>query len=449
MCALAFEGQGPCAAGWCINPPLQVPGGQALAELRVDADPMLQSIDGLSTGLIQIVGQPGDFVNLGTLDGAGLFLGFAQLDAASYGSIFVGNPPDASNRLFRVESVFGGTSLYPPRGGQSVDAIDSVDVNLDGTADRLDLSIEPRRLHLSLGNPGGLAEERNHIYELVLEEGEYGHITNLSATGGAISRIGDLDSQLLVLPGSNPPLYVQNLYDLDGDSNADEVIVLRRDLGQPDYVIEFIQDVSTVPVVTQVFQIPNGAVPNHFIISDYDLDLDLDICIQMEDQLPIVFVNDGLGVFVPLPGPLYLGTGEDFKDVVSVNGAPATCSGIVEATGGDVVSIFACSPNHTFDFMPYILIGQEFVPGFPPPGIPLFGVAINPGGTPAPFLLVDGGAPSPIGPLELVLPGGNLHSFLIPPGLTGLSLMLQSLVISPNTSNGFFAASYGTEVRFN
>ncbi len=70
MCALAFEGQGPCAAGWCINPPLQVPGGQALAELRVDADPMLQSIDGLSTGLIQIVGQPGDFVNLGTLDAA-------------------------------------------------------------------------------------------------------------------------------------------------------------------------------------------------------------------------------------------------------------------------------------------------------------------------------------------------------------------------------------------
>ena len=43
---------------------------------------------------------------------------------------------------------------------------------------------------------------------------------------------------------------------------------------------------------------------------------------------------------------------------------------------------------------------------------------------------------------------GNLHAFLVPPGLGGASIMVQSWHLSPNAFNGFVAFSDGHQLDF-
>jgi hypothetical protein len=45
-------------------------------------------------------------------------------------------------------------------------------------------------------------------------------------------------------------------------------------------------------------------------------------------------------------------------------------------------------------------------------------------------------------------PAGGLWTIAVPPGLSGLSLMLQPAAIHPAVLNGVFALGDGHEVRF-
>ncbi|MEE9394273.1 MAG: hypothetical protein V3W41_17375 [Planctomycetota bacterium] len=449
---VAIAGQGACPGGWCIAAPGPCFVGQNVAQVKPQTDPAMRNSSGLCSGFLETDANPGDATTVRSLSNGSLIFGMGGTNNLGAGLIIgpaSGFPCD--NNLIRIETASGATDYYLPDYGHMIGKLGATDINGDSADDTLILTQDPPRLHFSRGNPGGSAEERNHLYELILEEDDESRLTTIDfwgPTGGRLLRPDGEEKDLTLLPGSSPPLYVQSIEDLDGDSNPDESVLIRKDQGQPFFVIEVINQVNSFPFPSQIFQLPLDFIPHSYQLVDYDLDLDLDCCIRALEGLSIILVNDGAGVFNPLGGPLYLGTNEDFVQLVDVNGDAPSCSGIVEPAAGDVVNIFGFSPNGTFDFEPFAILAQFFTPGLPPAGIPSLGLAVSPGGVPGPFALINGNAGSPLGPNEVVQPGGNLHSFLIPPGLSGLSLMVQSIALSPIAGNTFFAAGFGTEVRF-
>ncbi len=165
-----------------------------------------------------------------------------------------------------------------------------------------------------------------------------------------------------------------------------------------------------------------------------------------------VFVDDPPnGVFRILPDiatvfdPVYPGTGDDIRLFTGIDDTPDALD-FKEAFPGQTLFIDYDSPGGTYFDDPYLIAGQLFTPGQPPfnniPGLylNLFGFS--------PFILVDG--LNPLGPLPPppILPGGNLHGFPIPPGVGGLDLMLQALVLTPNSGNGFLGVSDGKIISF-
>ena len=81
------------------------------------------------------------------------------------------------------------------------------------------------------------------------------------------------------------------------------------------------------------------------------------------------------------------------------------------------------------------------------PGLGLPSVHVNPF-VPGFFWLLDG--ITPVGPFgaPVVIPGGNQMSFVVPPGLAGYSLLMQSLTLSVTATNGIYAATDAHEIRF-
>ena len=104
------------------------------------------------------------------------------------------------------------------------------------------------------------------------------------------------------------------------------------------------------------------------------------------------------------------------------------------------------SPNGTYDLAPPILLGQFFATGSPPASPPGFSeVQFDP--TQPLFVLVDGAQVGPLGFAEVLAPGGNLHIYSCPVGLTGSSVILQALVSDNAAANGFFAITNGMEYQ--
>ncbi len=166
-------------------------------------------------------------------------------------------------------------------------------------------------------------------------------------------------------------------------------------------------------------------------------------------------VDSSTGVTRLKPGivtvfdPAYPGTGDDLRLFTGIDAPPDALDFKVALPMQTLVIDFD-SPGGTYFDDPYLIGGQLFLPGQPPIN-GINGLHLNLFGF-QPFILVDG--LNPVGPFPpppiFPGPGGNLHAFLIPPGpgLSGLDLMLQALVLTPNSNNGFLGTSDGKVISF-
>ena len=140
----------------------------------------------------------------------------------------------------------------------------------------------------------------------------------------------------------------------------------------------------------------------------------------------------------PFPGTL-----EDLRLETEVNAGGNLLGPVKPVLAGDVVTLALRSPEATFDFAIPLILAQLFTTGSPPlANLP--GVHVDLGGD---FVfLVDGLGTGPLGP-QLLPPGGIEVLVAIPPGLTGLSILIQGATISPNAQNGLFATTDAHELR--
>lgn len=139
----------------------------------------------------------------------------------------------------------------------------------------------------------------------------------------------------------------------------------------------------------------------------------------------------------------YPGSGEDLALTTGINGLP-NGQALKSAAVGAVLSVGIASPMGTYVGDAPILVAQFFTPAAPlvsPFGFPE--VHLDPFAIPGPFVVFDGNATSTtIGPTGLALTLGA-----VPPGLTGLRLILQAICVDGTSANGFFAITDGHELR--
>ena len=133
---------------------------------------------------------------------------------------------------------------------------------------------------------------------------------------------------------------------------------------------------------------------------------------------------------------VYPGTGEDVALATGVTSAPTggPRNDVKRAAAGTTMTATWRSPNGTFDGGLGVLAGEVFATGAPfsTPFLPWLHMA-------APVIVA--------GPVVLS-PAGGQWTIAVPPGLSGLSLMLQPAAIHPAVLNGVFALGDGHEVRF-
>ena len=162
------------------------------------------------------------------------------------------------------------------------------------------------------------------------------------------------------------------------------------------------------------------------------------------------FLNDGTtpwpSAFLPGPtAPAYPGTTEDFIMETGISGGTSTGPGndIKTALAGDSLNILAESPAGTFNGAPFLILAELFPTGAPPVGVlPTLHLSLS-----GFFILVDGAVAVGPGLVPGLPAAGSSSSFLLPPGLTGSSLLLQSLALSPTAANTLFAISDAHEIQ--
>jgi FG-GAP-like repeat len=136
-------------------------------------------------------------------------------------------------------------------------------------------------------------------------------------------------------------------------------------------------------------------------------------------------------------GLLYPGTNEDIEAGTGVS-APASSGPSAhfrEVATGSFVEIGMHSPMLTMVNKPALLVAQFFFRGFPPIA-PISGLHVNEFGF-GPIIAINSPALSPL---------GEVVQFNMPPGVEGLSLMVQAISLDPTAANGIFASSPGYEL---
>lgn len=159
-----------------------------------------------------------------------------------------------------------------------------------------------------------------------------------------------------------------------------------------------------------------------------------------------VFGGESGGTFLPtyerFTPIVYPGTGEDLTLTSAINANPLTggLQGIKFAVAGNTLTLKVASAS-TFNFTPLFIIAQGFPTGMPPsPVAPNVWLSL-PGLT---FLV--GNDPSPLG-MVLLPPGGMTLALGVPPGMGGMSALIQGVVIAPTAANGVYAATDAHEIR--
>jgi hypothetical protein len=156
------------------------------------------------------------------------------------------------------------------------------------------------------------------------------------------------------------------------------------------------------------------------------------------------------GVSFTSPQATYPGTGEDLllRSGITLGPAPhalpslSAIPDVKSAPSGSLVILESRSPAGSLNSA-LLVVGFNLLPtgAFPPPDpvFQLFNVHLRPG-----FGLISiGGFLFPA-----VLPGGTEFSFTVPPGLTGLSLLIQGAVLTPLAANGILVATNAHEIQF-
>ncbi len=144
--------------------------------------------------------------------------------------------------------------------------------------------------------------------------------------------------------------------------------------------------------------------------------------------------------------PRFPGTADDFITLASVSNGPFRVGrerDVVSLVAGNLLTVWWGSPTSRFDFQPFFLAAESFVPGQRPavpscyPAAPCFsGLQF----APLPQNVLMGPVGGPFG-FPLLFPGGNQANFLVPPGLGGLRVLLQPVVLSGLALNGSYAAA--------
>ncbi|MCB9832852.1 MAG: hypothetical protein H6807_10280 [Planctomycetes bacterium] len=159
--------------------------------------------------------------------------------------------------------------------------------------------------------------------------------------------------------------------------------------------------------------------------------------------------------FTTIDPPRWPGDASDFDCAVSINGiAAVTPSRVLTVAAGDLVALHHHSPAGSLVGQPFSAFYQlayggvnlvsQVVPGQAPPGgfwLDASGVATGLITPVVPYL--DGIGFTPSWVPAVVLPGGNVYGFYVPPQIAGqaISLFLQALVIAP----GFNALNLGID----
>ena len=402
----------------------------------------------LGNAYLQFCGNPGAAVGATRMDVFPQAPFTTQVNQPGGLSMLVPVPPTLLGPVhIKVSDNLSSEIFFLPPLGRPLDRA-LVDIDTDGDLDRLDRTVAPERLFLSIAQqPAPGATVFQPLYEMVLESEGMGRFA-LPLNAGVVTLASPTaDHALQRIPGSMPPLYAQSLADLDGDLAADDTVVIRRQNGAGGFSLDVLENALTAPLLAQTLLLPLGFIPSAYEIIDVDQDGDLDVAIGSYDAAGGVrAVNGGGGLFVLDLDPLYPGSGEDFGMTIAVNASLPPSQDLIGVDAGDILTLTLTSPFSTFTNYPILVAGQEFIGQTPQPGIPAFGLQLNPVGIPAPFLLIDPLALPLVGS-PLLLPGGSPYSFTIPLGLPQVTVMLQALVLTPTAQNGFFATSSGTAVR--
>ncbi|MCA9322098.1 MAG: hypothetical protein KDB53_15250 [Planctomycetes bacterium] len=152
------------------------------------------------------------------------------------------------------------------------------------------------------------------------------------------------------------------------------------------------------------------------------------------------------GQIIVLPPPTYPGSGDDLSQTSSIGPTPSFDPlDVKSAVAGSLLRIKVTSPNGTLDTFPLLMGAQLMMQGGPAPIGVLPNLYINSSGG---VILVDPYSSGVLGMSQVVLPGGSLYGFLLPNGLTGFSIMIQTLVIAPGVANPpGVARSSGLEIQ--
>jgi hypothetical protein len=304
---------------------------QALAPLE------LLWLESLAAGelTVEAYGVPGATVSVHLQEGAAsTFLGIALIGAdGSSGSIPLAQAVKVE-AFYLVEDGTEEDQLFLAEHGTTLDFV-FVDEDGDTQEDAICLSVDPGRLHLALdSSPAPQDPARQHLYELVLETPD----PLLPAEGFVVDpwtatnrEVVTLDNPMVftLLPGSSPPLYVQSIVDLDGDTNADEAVLLFEQTGFPGFVAEIIDNIPTAPFPIQQIPLPPGFEPAAYSFQDVDSDTDLDVCIPDHNGGPSLrLMNDGFGNFTLAQEGLVLDANPDVVSIgqtltfTTTNGTP-------------------------------------------------------------------------------------------------------------------------------
>ena len=144
----------------------------------------------------------------------------------------------------------------------------------------------------------------------------------------------------------------------------------------------------------------------------------------------------------------YPGSAGDLELLSGVGTNPAMTGGatgdIETATAGDIFQIHFSSPDGTYHYEPPYVAASFFMTGSPPAGHPSFNdihLDINNS-----VVLVRGTEPTVLGPAVVILPGGNGHAWIMPPGIAGFSILFQ-VVVRDSSVTSTLVLSDGHEVR--
>lgn len=347
--------------------------------------------------------------------------------------------------------------------GQRPQGIASGDLNGDGAPDVVCSNHDSRTLSVFTGNGlGGLAlsatlsvggQVRPEDLRIADLNGD-GLPDIAAATNGAgfntvtyfLNSFGTFGAALSVAVGGVEPGDVE-VADFDGDGLRD--LATANKLSANASVLKNLGGA--------IFGAPTllgaGTTPERVLSADFDGDGDRDLAVVNRDSNNLTIL---INTTVTGGGnmPTYPGSGEDLTTESSVGLSSVLTGGtgfdVKTANPGDLLKIRFASPGGTFNLLPPLVLAQLFVTGNPPAAPSTFPyLHIDIFATPAPFVLIDGTTPNPLNLQEVILPGGNVHGWVVLPGFSGLSVIIQPVVGTPLAANGIFAAADAHEIQFN